>query len=73
MQKIIAIGPTVGAGEALKDRKTHTHTHTRSKTIYMDDMVESKKILLDVPEELKCIEFLYVCFIGFVRPTLCIT
>ena len=25
MQKIRAIGPVVGAGEALKDRKTHTH------------------------------------------------
>ncbi len=25
MQKIRAIGPTVGAGEAVKDRKTNTH------------------------------------------------
>ena len=26
VQKIRAIGPTVGAGEARKHRKTHTHT-----------------------------------------------
>ncbi len=30
MQKLRAIGPTVGAGEVLK------HKHTHSKTIYMD-------------------------------------
>ncbi len=32
MQKIRAIGPTVGAGEAQKHRNTRTH----SKTIHMD-------------------------------------